>query len=1089
MAKKEDNKNLFAKLADLFRSGPVVKRKIKSMDTRVALPDKLDSSSIEIFQKTTSQLYSAITSNAYNNSERLMRYNDFCEMEQTAEIASALDIWADETCSVDSKGKALHIYSENAQIKKLLDELFYDTINLDFNLRMWARNLCKYGDYVAFIDVHPQFGVLNVIPIPINEIEREEGYDKDDPLAVRYRWVSRGNQILENWQIIHIRLLGNDMFLPYGSSVIEAARRIWRQLILIEDAMLVYRIVRAPDRRVFYIDVGNIEPDQIPNYVEQQRSALRSNQVIDRNTGRVDLRYNPMPVHKDTPIPLLDGSTMTIENLSKKMGNDPFWVPWVYSVQDGTKKIVPGKVVWCGKNYTATTLTKVWLDDGSYITTAPEHPFVMRDGSRKRADELICGDSLMSAYRDLNNRGYERIVEPNGDLTSTHVMVARDVYKEKWESISKHVVHHLHPELGVVNKRNNRPENLEVMNFWEHRKMHAEHCELTLNRPEQLAERRIKRIAYNKTHEKRKKVSELNKLLGKAQKMGKEYNGTELHSSHNEIRKEAQNKSWAERKSQRSEAMQWIIPNEVVAFTFDVVKTNPKIGREELTLLLRNNVNIVETLKSANSTNLRDISKFHVNAIVSKIHRMGCVDKSCYTTFRKFAIENEVPVNHQVIKVETITDESTDVYCMTVVGSHGEDDRHNFAVNGSIDQQNNDSKLLKSLIFVLNSVDEDYFIPVRGGDTGTKIDTLAGGQNTAAVEDVQYIQKKLFSALKIPKAYLGFDEMLSSKATLAQEDIRFSRSVQMVQRTIVSELNKLAIIHLFAHGFTGEDLINFTLKLSNPSSIAQQQKLELFKSKFEIAALAPEGLLSKEYILKNVLELSDEEINDVQNGLIDDKEFAAKLEASGAAMGDQGATSPDAMGDLGGGESPPEEVGAPPEGEEQPPENAGRGERDGLIMASNSKSRNKPKGLLDIDDDDIDFSEKIDYENNLPLHKKVKYGVRDRATKRGVHKTHGMPKFSDMLSIKKNKDITGLKGLADELKPSFLNENLELKILMEKLPDSSTVKPNLTLDMRMTLAAIETKWKTDGKMSPNGILTENDEFAELFLNEEFETEK
>lgn len=670
MAKKEEkDKNLFTKLADLFRSGPVVKRKIKSMDTRVALPDKLDSSSIEIFQKTTSQLYSAITSNAYNNSERLMRYNDFNEMEQTAEIAAALDIWADESCSIDSKGKALHIYSDNAQIKKLLDELFYDTINLDFNLRMWARNLCKYGDFVAFIDVHPQFGVLNVIPIPINEIEREEGYDKDDPLAVRYRWVSRGNQILENWQIIHMRLLGNDMFLPYGSSVIEAARRIWRQLILIEDAMLVYRIVRAPDRRVFYIDVGNIEPDQIPNYIEQQRSALRSNQVIDRSTGRVDLRYNPM------------------------------------------------------------------------------------------------------------------------------------------------------------------------------------------------------------------------------------------------------------------------------------------------------------------------------------------------------------------------------------------------------------------------SVDEDYFIPVRGGDTGTKIDTLAGGQNTAAVEDVEYIQKKLFAALKIPKAYLGFDEALSSKATLAQEDIRFSRSVQMVQRTIVSELNKLAIIHLFTHGFTGEDLINFTLKLSNPSSVAQQQKLELYKSKFEIAALAPEGLLSKEFILKNIIELTDEEINDIQNGLIDDKEFAAKLEAAGAAMG--GAAGGEAGGEAGGAD-----MGAPPEGGEAggepPPENAGKFEKDGLLIASNSRNE-KPRALLDLEEDDIDFAEKVSKSKEYVYAKS-----RVRPSRKNLI---GKPDFISMLEPKKNKnnyDSSGLKSLANELKPSFLEENFELRNTVEKLPDSNTVKPSLTIDIRTTLSSIESKFGLKGK---NVILTENDEFSELFEKEEFEIEK
>ena len=122
-----------------------------------------------------------------------------------------------------------------------------------------------------------------------------------------FKWLTRGNRYLENWQVTHMRILGNDMFLPYGSSVLEPARRIWRQLIMMEDSMLVYRVVRSPERRVFYIDVGNIAPNDIPTYMEQAKQTLRARDVVSRTDGRVDQRYNPLPVHKDTPIPLLDG--------------------------------------------------------------------------------------------------------------------------------------------------------------------------------------------------------------------------------------------------------------------------------------------------------------------------------------------------------------------------------------------------------------------------------------------------------------------------------------------------------------------------------------------------------------------------------------------------------------------------------------------------------------------------------------------------------------------------------------------------------------------------------------------------------------
>jgi len=459
--------SLFRRLTSLFRSGPVIKRKVKDFDG-----SSKRSSAFETFRKTQSHVYSTAMS-AYGSYDRMARYSDFSEMEYTPEISSALDIYSEETVASDEQGKVLHIYSENPTIQSLLDDLFYDTLNVEFNLTAWVRNLCKYGDFFLFNDVSPDFGIISAYPMPVNEVEREEGFDPNDPMAVRFRWVTQGNQVLENWQVCHMRILGNDAFLPYGSSVLEAARRIWRQLILVEDAMLVYRVVRSPERRVFYVDVGNVPPEDIPNYMEQVQATLKKSQVVDRSTGRVDLRYNPL------------------------------------------------------------------------------------------------------------------------------------------------------------------------------------------------------------------------------------------------------------------------------------------------------------------------------------------------------------------------------------------------------------------------SVDEDYYLPVRGTESGTKIDTLAGGANATAIEDVEYIQKKLFAALKIPKAYLGYDEGLGAKATLSQEDIRFSRTIARIQRTVIAELNKIAIIHLFCNGFEGEDLLDFSLKLSNPSTVAQQQKLELYRSRFEIAtsAAGAEGLVSRTWIRKTLFNMTDEEIDDVEKQRIDDKVLDLEVEA------------------------------------------------------------------------------------------------------------------------------------------------------------------------------------------------------------------
>tara|TARA_Y100000310_G_scaffold343325_2_gene450428 strand:+ start:1183 stop:3105 length:1923 start_codon:yes stop_codon:yes gene_type:complete len=626
---KNSNENFFSRLTRLFRSGPVVKRKVQNYKTPST------SKVLSDFRKANNDIYNSAISD-YGAYDRISRYSDFSEMEYTPEIAAALDIYADESVSTDDKGRSLHIFSENFKIKKLLEELFYDTLNIEFNLRGWIRNLCKYGDFFLFNDVHPDYGVMNAFPIPVNEINREEGYDPEDFSAVRYRWLTSGNAELENWQITHMRLLGNDAFLPYGSSIIEPARRIWRQLVLIEDAMLVYRVVRSPERRVFYIDVGAVPPEDIPHYMEQAKATLRANQVVDRTTGKVDLRYNPL------------------------------------------------------------------------------------------------------------------------------------------------------------------------------------------------------------------------------------------------------------------------------------------------------------------------------------------------------------------------------------------------------------------------SVDEDYFIPVRGGESGTRVDTLAGGTNVSAIEDVEYIQKKLFAALKVPRAYLGYDEMLSSKATLAQEDIRFSRTINYIQKVALSELNKLAIIHLYANGYDDEDLLDFHLTLSNPSAIAQQQKLELYRTKFEIAGSAPEGLVSKNYLLKNIIGLTDKEIELLEVEKANDKLSDLELENL----------------QLPGGEGEPTEEPGDEEDDEEAGEDlfTGAEDQDNILTTNTNiaQSDKKTKPAL-LDDDDDKLSNKPIKVNNYL--QKTLYN-RSRRRTHGASKTH-MPKFNDMVSHKNTslepptaKSLLNFKEGIDVNADRFFDSKIEetqklssdVKIILDKFKEYKSKQDDKKVD-------------------------------------------
>tara|TARA_R110002110_G_scaffold78341_4_gene205537 strand:- start:3620 stop:5509 length:1890 start_codon:yes stop_codon:yes gene_type:complete len=287
-------RNFYSKLRRLVR-GPVgiskfPQDKPKSLRQQKAW-DRFAKSSYNIYQSSLA-----------GSGERYQRYRDYELMEYTPELASALDIYADDTTTYNENGQILDISSSDETLKSILTELYFDRLNIEYNIWNWVRNLCKYGDMFLLLEVLDKEGVVNTMPLPTVEIEREEAYD-GDPNSVRYKWTYQSGAIFENWQVAHFRLLGDDIFLPYGKSILEPARRIWKQLNLIEDAMLVYRITRSPERRVFYIDVGTIPPQEVQQFVMQVKDDLKKQPIIDQS-GNVDLRYNPMAVDEDYFIPV-----------------------------------------------------------------------------------------------------------------------------------------------------------------------------------------------------------------------------------------------------------------------------------------------------------------------------------------------------------------------------------------------------------------------------------------------------------------------------------------------------------------------------------------------------------------------------------------------------------------------------------------------------------------------------------------------------------------------------------------------------------------------------------------------------------------
>jgi hypothetical protein len=264
--------------------------------------------------KVENNLYSQAI---YYEPTRLSAQYDYESMEYTPEISAALDIYAEESTTTNEDGFILQIYSESKRIKGVLADLFNSNLDINTNLPMWTRNTCKYGDNFVYLKLDPEKGVVGCQQLPTIEIERHEvgvsakisvditqELDKDKK-ALHFTWKNK-NMEFQSWEMAHFRLLGDDRKLPYGTSMLEKARRTWKQLLLCEDAMLIYRTSRAPERRIFKVFVGNMNDDDVEAYVQRVANKFKREQIVDSKTGNVDMRFNQMAVDQDYFVPVRD---------------------------------------------------------------------------------------------------------------------------------------------------------------------------------------------------------------------------------------------------------------------------------------------------------------------------------------------------------------------------------------------------------------------------------------------------------------------------------------------------------------------------------------------------------------------------------------------------------------------------------------------------------------------------------------------------------------------------------------------------------------------------------------------------------------
>jgi len=281
-----------------------IHRKGLELEQKRALQDKFFRTTDRGFQKALQ--YEAA---------RLPAYIDYEGMEYYPIISSALDLFMEEATTIGLNGKMLNIYSSKERIKKLLEEFFYDVVNVNVNLPFWVRNTVKYGDNFVLLYGERKKGITHVKQLVNYEIERFERIKDGKPL-VRFKERMTGDEF-NVFEIAHFRLLGDDKYLPYGSSILNKVRRVFRQLVMAEDAMLTYRIIRAGEKKVFKIDVGNIDEDDIEEYIYRVATTFKKTAQVAPNDGQIDYRFNILGNDEDYFLPVRNANTQTgIETLA-----------------------------------------------------------------------------------------------------------------------------------------------------------------------------------------------------------------------------------------------------------------------------------------------------------------------------------------------------------------------------------------------------------------------------------------------------------------------------------------------------------------------------------------------------------------------------------------------------------------------------------------------------------------------------------------------------------------------------------------------------------------------------------------------------
>ena len=741
--------------------------------------------------------------------------------------------------------------------------------------------------------------------------------------------------------IVHLSLTeGLDRFWPFGQSVLENIFKVYKQKELLEDAVLIYRVQRAPERRMFKIDVGNMPSHMAMAFVERIKNEIHQKRIPSYNGAGsvVDASYNPLCLDLDTKIPLLDGRTLSLSTIIEEFEQGK--ENWAYSCDPVTGEVMPGVINWAGITRRDTAVIKLTFDNGNTLICTPDHKIPVFGKGFVEAKDLTSMDSLIAfntKNEKISNKGndYQKVWD---HLTKkwvwTHRLVGKFFRNRKKHQEFNYLPEHAVKARNVIhhkdsNRFNNSPANLTYMNKTDHILYHAaQKKEFWEIMSEEYRNQMTDKISttlktrWSMLSEEERNVALWTIRTAQKQAVWNRKNIPETAKKYAESMREAR-KNYFERspaglaQTKLNCEARVKIKNQPLNLTFDMLQIVSDIvksgntNKNDALLACDTNQRLLSLVKSSNNKPLEysnaqckiDFTKFGYSKMNRLLKHFG------YKNWKTFV--NEIDnFNHRVVKIEKITNKDTGT--ITIDGLHRWHNHHTFAIDSGI--------------FVKNSMNEDYFFPVTADGRGSSVEMLPGGQNLGEIDDLRYFNNRLARGLRVPSSYLptGPDDNTTPLSdgrvgTAMIQEFRFNQYCERLQSYLCHKLDEEFKLFLRWRGFSIDSGI-FSLVFNPPQNFAAYRQSELDTARIgSFTSMEQYPYISKRFALERFLGLTEEEISKNEKLWREEQDKEQDVDPLGSDLRSVGVS----VGDIESDEQLGQELENPPEEGAEGPEVAG----------------------------------------------------------------------------------------------------------------------------------------------------------------------